>query len=451
MTSVLPAPAKAIPIVPGRLPVLGHLMDFRKDTLGLLRRARAYGPVVQLFLGPMRAYVVNDAALARQILVGESRNFDKGRFWEKVSAVVGNGLANASGEHHLRQRRLMQPAFHRNRIAGYADTMAAHMQAQAESWQENTVLSIPDVMRDMALSIVSKTLFASGLGDAAATAIRTHFPAVQDGVMRRTMLPLGPLENLPTPGNRRFNEGMASIWSTAGEVVAQYRADGVDHGDLLSMLIAAVDEETGEQMTDEQIRDEVLTLALAGSDTTANAMAWLCYQLGQRPEVADRIAEEVRTVVGDRPVTFADLSKLDYTCRVVQEIFRMYTFWVLMRRALTDVNLDGYVLPKGSQVLLSLLSIHRDADAYRNPMSLDPDRWLPERVKDIPRTAIMPFGAGNRQCIADRFATTEVTIAAATIVPRWELRPIPGHVTTEVVRISVNPSSLPMRLVRRTK
>lgn len=453
MKAALPAPSPTVvPTAPGRLPMLGHLMQLARRPLDFLQELRPMGDLVKIYLGPRPAYVINDPGLTRRFLVTEAHSFDKGIIFEKARAIVGNGLATvSSGEYHLRQRRLIQPAFHRDQIAGYAELMSAQLVEKAESWQPGQVVSVPQEMRNLALTLVAKTLFSSHLGREAVDAVRHAGPIIQDGVLRRTLSPVRFLEKLPTPANRRFNKTIEHLWATIDQAITAYRAEGIDRGDLLSMLIQARDQDTGETMTDVQIRDEVITMTLAGSDTTGNGLSWSFYQLGQHPEVARRIAAEVDEVVGDRPVTFHDIAKLDYTNRVVMEVFRLYPFWGIMRRAVTEVTLNGVHLPPNTQVLTSPIAMHRDPSIYPDPLRLDPDRWLPDRVKEIPRNAFIPFGAGNRQCIGERFAWTEIMLAVATIVPRWELQPLPGHTVSEVVRVTVNPSALPMVAVRRTR
>ena len=446
MTAVL---SSAIPQAPGRLPLLGHALAIKKDPISFFLGLRDLGGVVQIYLGPQAAYLVTDPDLIRQVFVTEAHSFDKGKFWEKVSSIVGNGLANSSGATHLRQRRLMQPAFHRDRIAKYAETMSTYWTKRVSGWRDGQQVSVPEEMAQNALTLVTTTVFSSQLGHSAVQAMRGCFPKVQDGVMARTLNPFPFLEKLPVPANKLFNERIGRIWGATMDTITAYRAAGKDHGDLLSMLIDARDADTGESLDDEEIRDQVLTIALAAGDTTANGLAWGCYELCRHPEMADRIAEEVASVAGGRPLTFEDLGKLDYTNRFVQEVLRYYAFWMLMRRSLNDVTLGQYRIPEGSQVLISPAAVHRNSRFYPRAMAFDPDRWLPERAAGVPRNAWIPFAAGSRQCIGDRFAWAEIMLGLATICSRWKLRQIPGEVTKEVFRISLNPSALTMKLQAR--
>jgi cytochrome P450 len=437
------------PVAPGRLPLLGHALELRRRPLEFLQAARRLGPIVTVYLGPRPAYAVNDPDLVRQVLVTDARRFDKGAFFDKVRAIVGNGLVSSNGAFHLRQRRLMQPAFHHRQIAHYTDIMSEYLMEVADSWRPGQVLSVHDQMHEVALVLIGRTLFSSELGTEAVEEVKRSIPIVREGVTRRTMSPVELLEKLPTPANRRFEAAIIRIRRVIDQVIAAYLADGVDRRDLLSMLLAARDADTGESMSPEQVSDEVVTVMLAGSETTANTMAWAFYQLGQHPEVGDRIAAEVREVLGDRPPSFADLPRLEYTGRVLSEVVRLYPLWLVMRRSLTEVTLGDVVVAPNTQIVISPLTMHRDPDLFPDPLRFDPDRWLPERAKAMPKNAFIPFGSGNRQCIGDDFGRTEAMIALAVFTRRWRFTPLPDRPTSEAVAATVYPSQLPMRLMAR--
>jgi cytochrome P450 len=446
MSSILETPA---PTAPDRLPLIGHALQLRRRPLEFLQSVRTRGDVVKIYLGPRPAYVVNDPDLVRHVLVTEARRFDKGAFFDKVRAIVGNGLVSSNGAFHMRQRRLMQPAFHHRQIARYADIMSQYLVALAESWRPGQPLSVHDEMHEVALALIGKTLFSSDLGEEAVAEVKRSIPVIREGVTRRTLAPVELLERLPTPANRRFQQAITRTRRVIDEVIHAYRTDGVDRGDLLSMLIHSRDKDTGETMTDEQVSDEVVTVMLAGSETTANTMAWAFHRLGRHPEIADRVAAEADEVLGGAPVTFDDLPRLEYTGRVLKEVIRLYPLWLVMRRSLTDVTLGDVRLPPDTQVVLSPLTMHRDPVLFPDPLRFDPDRWLPERAETIPRNAFIPFGSGNRQCIGDGFGWTEAMIALTTIASRWRLEPRPGHTVSEAVAATVYPSSLPMVAVPR--
>lgn len=244
---------------------------------------------------------------------------------------------------------------------------------------------------------------------------------------------------------RQSRMSVAGAWV----VVASWRADGTDHGDLLSMLMLARDEDTGEAMTDQQVFDEVLILLTAGSETTAVALTWLFHEIARNSEIEQRIRSELDDVLSDRPMTLADVPKLEYTGRVINEVLRMYPLWILMRRALVDVELGGVRLPAGTEIMFSPYSLHFDPRFHEDPDRFDPDRWLPERAARLPKGAFIPFGAGGRQCIGKAFAQTEITVAAATILARWRLVPATGKPVRIKVTSAAYPSHMPMLVTPR--
>jgi cytochrome P450 len=446
-----PRPTTApVPQAPGGLPLLGHLLQLRRRPLEFLVDQRAAGPVVRFRLGPQPAYLINDPALVRQVLVADAHSFDKGLFWRKLRPLLGDGLANVdSGDLHLQLRRLIQPAFSRRRIEQYVDVMNSCLVAATQNWQAGQVLAVPDQMGALAGELVARSIFASDLGAAAYATLRQHVPAVLAGIIRQTLSPLPLLDKLPTPGNRRLGEGIRQIRQAAMDAIENYRASGKDQGDLLSILINSRDPETGEPMTDERVCDQVLTFALAGKDTISEALDWTFYRLGESPEVADQVAAEVGSVLGGRLAQSADLQRLEYTGRVVQEVLRMYPFWLLMRRAVTDAELGGVRIPANANVVLAPMALQRDPALYHDSLRFDPDRWLPERADEIPRNAYLPFGGGTRQCIGDRFAWTALMLTHTVITARWKLEPLPGHVVSPVVKVGVRPNGMPMRLIPR--
>jgi len=432
------------PTAAGRLPLLGHAIALRRRPLDFLQAVRRLGDVVRVYLGPRPAYVVNSPELVRQVLVTDGRKFDKGAFFDKVRAIVGNGLVSSNGAFHMRQRRLMQPAFHRQQIAGYAGIMSDFLAERAEAWRPGQEISMHEEMHEIALTLIGKTLFSSDLGDEAVAEVKRSIPIIRDGVTRRTLSPLELLEKLPTPANRRFEAAVVRIRRVIDQVIEAYRADGTDRPDLLSMLLRSRDADTGEQMTDEQVSDEVVTIMLAGSETTANTMAWAFHRLGRHPEVADRLAGEVATVLGGRRIAFDDLTRLEYTGRVLNEVVRLYPLWLVMRRPVAGVTIGRHAIPAGTELILSPLAMHRDPELFPDPMRFDPERWTPQRAATIPRHAFIPFGSGNRQCIGDGFGWTEAMIALATFAARWRIEPVPGRPVNEAVAATVYPSQLPM-------
>src|SRR6266536_2086403 len=441
MPSTRPRPVR----LPRPLPLLGHALHLLRDPLAFFTAARPLGDVVEIRVGPRPAYVVNDPDLIRRILVSDAKKYRKGVQFDKLRPTLGNGLVTATGEEHLKHRRLVQPAFHRTRIAGYATIMRELALEESASWRDGEQIALDDELTELALKIVGKTLFSTELGSEVVDEVMRSMPIVLNGITKRALAPTQLLEKLPTPENRRFNAANRRLRGMVDRMIAEYRQTGVDHGDMVSMLLLARDEETGEGLGDEQVRDEVVTMLLAGTETTSTTLSWTFHVLGQRPDLAARLYEEVDEVVGDGPLGFEQIGQLGYTRRLVTETLRTYpAAWLLSRRTTEPVTLGGFALPAGTDVMFSPYTLHRDPEFYADPDIFDPDRWLPERAADIPRPAFIPFGAGNRQCIGEGFAWTEAIIMLATIARRWRMRAVPGVAVGMKPAATLRPTQLPM-------
>jgi cytochrome P450 len=430
-----------VPVAPGRWPFLGHTPALLRHRSAFTSALRAHGEVVQIHLGPMPAYFVTSARLAHEVLVTSGPKFRKGAMFDKFRPFVGNGLVLSNGDFHLRQRRLMQPAFHRDRLAAYAETMRRAATELSDSWHPGEVRVIDEDMQGLAVTIVGEALFSTELGqEAVAEARRSIYLIIQQGMIRA----LSPkfVEKLPIPGNRRFDEAIGRMQAIVLEVIRDWRTAGVDRGDLLSTLLLA-------GMTDEQARDEVLTLLTAGIETTALALAWTFHELGRHPEVEARVHAEVDEVLAGRPVTVDDIGRLGYVRQVVDEVLRSYPLWMLMRRTLEPVELGGTLIPEGAEVIVSPHALHHDPASFPDPDRFDPGRWEPERAARLPKGAFVPFGAGTRQCIGNRFAQNEIVLTLATVAARWRLVPLPGHEVRVKFTSAAYPDALPMTAVPR--
>ncbi|GHF99221.1 MULTISPECIES: cytochrome P450 [Amycolatopsis] len=431
----------SVPVAPGRWPFLGHTPALLRQRFAFTDTLPAHGEIVKLHLGPAPVYFVASPRLAHEVLVNEGPKFRKGAMFDKFRPFVGNGLVLSNGDFHLRQRRLMQPAFHRDRLAAYAEIMRRAAADLSGSWRAGEVRPIDDDMQSLAVTIVGEALFSTELGKAAiAEARRSIYVIIQQGMIRA----LSPkfVEKLPVPGNRRFDQAIARMQGIVIEVIRDWRRDGTDRGDLLSTLLLA-------GMTDEQARDEVLTLLTAGIETTALALAWTFHELGRHPDVEARVHAELDEVLGGAPVTVDTLPRLTYVRQVVDEVLRQYPLWMLMRRTLTEVDLGGVRLPEGAEVIVSPHALHHDPTSFADPDRFDPDRWAPERAAAIPKGAFVPFGAGTRQCIGNRFAQNEIVITLATVAARWRLVPVPGKPVRVKFTSAAYPESLPMTVVPR--
>ena len=425
-----------VPVAPHRWPLLGHTPAMLTKRAKFTDALHEHGDVVRLDLGPLRAYFVTDPSLTHEVLVAQGSKFRKGAMFDKFQPYLGTGLLLSNGEFHLRQRRMMQPAFHRERIETYASTMARAASSLAARWQPGEVRTIENDMQELAVTIVGEALFSTEIGQRAVEEVRRSiFTVIQQGMIRA----LSPsfVEKLPIPGNKEFDAAIARMKAVVLQVIENWRADGTDHGDVLSMLLLS-------GMTDQQTYDEVLTLLTAGIETTAIALAWALYEVGRNPEIEQRLHAELDSVLGGRPVTFADIGSLVYTEQIVQETLRMYPIWFVMRRTLTEVQLGDATLPAGAEVIVSPHALHHDSRYFADPWRFDPSRWTPEFTAGLPRGAFIPFGGGNRQCLGNTFAHTEIVITLATVATRWRLVP------TRPARVKFTSAPYPDGLLMKT-
>lgn len=437
-----------VPVAPGRLPLLGHTLPMLRRRHEFTSSLRNHGDIVRVDLGTMRTYFVTNPRLVHQLLVTKGALFRKGALFDKFLPFFGNGLATSNGTFHRRQRRMVQPAFHRDRIARYAETMARAATELTATWRPGQVRVVEEDAQALAVSIVGEALFSAEMGRRAIEEVRRSIFLVLKYGMIRALSP-SLFEKLPLRGNREFDEAIIRMRAIVLDVVRGWREDETDHGDLLSMLLLAQDIDTGTGMSDQQVHDEVMTMLVGGIETTALALAWTCHELAGHPEVEARVHAEVDEVLAGRTPTFADLDNLVYLKQVVNEVLRMYPVWFLMRRTLAPVELGGTVLPEGAEVIFSPHALHHDPASFTDPHRFDPDRWSPERAATIPKGAFVPFGAGARQCVGNLFAQAEIVITVATIAARWRLVPVPGKPVRVRFTSAAYPKGLLMTAVPR--
>ncbi|MET8976590.1 cytochrome P450 [Streptomyces sp. NPDC004539] len=449
VTPVRTAPARVAP-APGALPVLGHALPLARHPLPFLASLPAHGDLVRIKLGPVPFHVLCDPGLVHQVLL-DDRTFDKGgAIFDLVRTVAGNGLATCPHQEHRRQRRLLQPAFHRERLPGYAQVMSSEITAMLDGWTEGREIDALATMNELTANLATRTLFAAELDDETFAELRLCMHDVMTGMMRRMLLPWSVLNRLPTPGNRRFHRARARLRRYVAQLTDDYRRAGVDHGDLLSILLAVRDDD-GQGLTEDEIHDQVFTFYLGGSETTAPLLSWALYLLGRDPGIRERLHAEVDTVLDGRVATHDDIPRLELTRRVVMETLRLYPpGWLFTRITTRAAELAGHRLPAGSIVLYSPHIVHHRADLFPEPERFDPDRWGDDAGRPS-RGVFTPFGSGARKCIGEVFALTEATLALASIVARWQLDPLPGAHTRMAPRLSSTPRSLPMSLRERVR
>ena len=427
------------PPQPPGIPFLGHLLLYARDPLEVPRRwARDYGDVVHLRLGPEDVYQINHPDDIEQMLVKDFRKYRKDRMTRTLEELLGKGLVTSEGDFWKRQRRLVNPGFHRDRIKGYAEVMVSETRARIDGWGERSEFDVHDEMMRITLGIVASTLFgtdvsqqdADTIGSSIAFFMEYHLGIANTGIR----LP----HWIPTPGNSRAVKAMAALDEVIRRYIEIRRASG-DTGDLLSMLISAVDDE-GKGMDSEQLRDEALTLITAGHETTAVSMTMTLYLLSQHPEVEVKLHEELDRVLGDRQATFEDLAQLTYTEQVVTESMRVLPpVWGIGREAIEDTEIGGYPIKKGAQMFVSQWTVHRDSRFFPDPEAFKPERWTPEFKKQLPHYAYFPFGGGPRICVGKRFAMMEAVLLLATISRRYALRLLPGETLDLMPSVTIRP------------
>jgi cytochrome P450 len=419
------------------------LRSLREPLAFLQEMARRYGDIVHIHAGPVRSYLINHPDLIREVLVAKGKSFRK---WERQKRVFrkidGDGLINSEGDFWLRQRRLIQKAFHQRRLARYADTMAELTRRRIDRWTAGAAINLDQEMSQLAMEITGKTLFGVELRDQAAWLGETA--EILRETFIREFLALIPLPDwLPLPSKRRMRRAIRTLDAFITGIIRDRRASGEDKGDLLSMLLLAVDDQgDGTGMTDRRARDEAVTLFNAGHDSTSAALAWTCYFIARYPGVQERLREELAAVLGERAASLADLPCLTFAGSVVKESLRIYppTPVLINREATTEVEIGGYRLSQGSLAILSPYVTQRDSRWYPEPEHFDPDRFAPGRAESIPDYAYFPFGAGPHVCVGNTFAMMEITLVVATLLQQFQVELAPGqeHLVPEL-KVSLRP------------
>jgi cytochrome P450 len=412
---------------PRGIPLFGSLFDAWKNPLELLSEgARRHGDLVRYRFVMYQYVLVSGVAEIQHVLVKNQKNYRKSRNYLGLKLVLGDGLLTSEGEFWRRQRRLAQPAFHMQRLRGLATSMAALTSDTIARWsalpESGRTLDVHGEMMRLTFRIVGKTLFNSDVeGDAQVIgkALTIAMRFANDYIEQLQLVPPW----LPLPKNMRFQKARRTLDALVYRIIDEHRQGRAPEGDLLGMLMAATDDGDGSGMTPKQLRDEVMTLVLAGFETTANALTWALYLLAKHPAVAEKLEEEVRRVLGDREATFEDMPRLEYTERVLQEAMRLYPpAWCFERMAIEADEIGGYAIPAGTTIAICPYVLHRNPAYWDNPDAFDPDRFLPERSNDRSRFAYLPFGDGPRICIGKNFAMMEAKIVLAMLAGRFRLR-----------------------------
>jgi cytochrome P450 len=425
---------------PGPKPrfLIGNVPLASENPLAVFSRwATEFGDIFYYRALWLQVYFLNDPELIEAVLVRNPKNFWKDRVVRNSKWFFGQGLLTNEGEAWLRQRHLAQPAFHRERIAAYGKIMVHSARRMVAAWRPGETRDVHREMMDLTFGIVVRCLFQvepESVGEISsalnvlmrnATGARMLFPPIA--------------RYLPTPTMLRVRRAVKKLDETVYGIIAARRREGRDSGDLLSMLIQSRDE-SGTGMTDRQLRDEVMTFLLAGHETTALALSWTWHLLAQHPEVEEKLHAEIAQVVGNRPAEFCDLSSLSYAERVIKESMRLYPpAWSVARTVISDIELGGYVIPAGANVVMSQWIMHRNPRYFPRPEEFDPDRWAAIQAQKFPRFAYFPFGGGPRQCIGASFAMMEATLLLVTIAQQFRLRSLAGHPVVPVPSFTLRP------------
>jgi cytochrome P450 len=442
---------KEVPTLPHvRGFALGQLVEFRRNIPAWqMKLMNEYGDICGAKLGIFPCVLVSSPELAQSVLVDNAHHFTKSRGLQSLKPLLGEGLLTSEHEFHRRQRKLISPGFHHRRVGSYAGTMASYTDLAQARWKDGEMIDGSTAMMRLTLAIAGKTMFnadlekdASEIGDAVTIANR-------NAIDRLSSLFPFPVP-WPTARNRQTEKAVARLDQTVYRMIADRRASGEDPGDVLSMLLSAEEEGSGTKMTDAEVRDETMTLFLAGHETTANALAWALHLLSRHPEVYARLQSEVDGVLGGRLPTLEDIPRLPYALQVFKETMRLYPpAYIIGRMTMRRVALGSHVLPRGMTVFINVYAMHRRAKYFPNPERFDPDRFRPEAEKEMVRSSYLPFGGGPRVCIGNQFALLEGQIVLAVLAQRIRFEAASTREIHTEPMITLRPKNGVPLLVRR--
>jgi cytochrome P450 len=429
MATTAPAAQRPIP-GPRGLPLLGVMPEMVGDMLGLFTNtAREYGGIAQFKLLNKNYLLVTNPDYVKYILQDNYKNYIRGRSVETGRVLLGNGLPLIDGDFWLRERRMLQPAFHRERLGKLTDTITSVIDRFMQDWagkaKQGQTLDLDDEMMMLTLTVIIKTMFSSPIDDKI-PALSHAFQVASKFMLWRSQQMLQLPLSVPIPRHVEYNRALKVLNETIYPLIADGRKHPKD--DLLGMMLEMRDADTGEGLSDLQARDEVVTIFFAGHETTAATLSWAFYLLSQHPEVEERLRAELRSVLNGRVPGFADLPKLTYMQQVIHEVLRLYpAAYLFAREAILDDVLDGYRIPAQTLIFISPFVGHRDPKYWPDPERFDPERFTPEQVAGRPRHVYYPFGEGPHVCIGNSFALMEMQLILAMALQRFRLRLIPGH------------------------
>ncbi|CAM3620902.1 cytochrome P450 [Nocardiopsis gilva] len=439
----------SVPAAPGRIPLAGHVLQLWRRPLAFLASLRPKGGMVRVDVGTSSVYLVTDPDLAHEALVTKAASLGRGRVYERLRPVLGSGLVTSEGDVHQRQRRLVLSALHRVPAAEHTAISVHHAEELIAAWRPGEMVRVDEAMFDLVLGILLEAVFSSGLDRSAAAEIRYSTRVVSKGALARAITPQ-MLDRLPRSPHQSYDAAAARLRFVLDALIKERRGAEGDFDDLLSLVMSVRDPETGTAMSDGRIRDELMAMLMSGTEAASATLAWTFHELARHPKAADRLREEVDTVLGGRPCTHDDLARLEYTQRVLNEVIRLHSAPLLLRRTTAPVKIGGVHFPEGIELAISPYAVHRNPWLFRFPDRFTPDRWrTAEGSRLLPHGAFIPFGDGDRRCVGDAFAWTEMTVAVATVCSRWRMRPAYWHTVREVPAATPRPDAMPMIAERR--
>jgi cytochrome P450 len=432
--------------------LLGSTLDFKDSPLEFCAYVqKAYGDVARFQVGPSYWYLVSHPEDIHSIMTEQASIFQKPKIAKRLwSKFLGDGILTTEAEVWRRQNRMMRPAFHKNRIEEYGRLMVEYTHRMIDGWTDGSVVDMDDAMVGVTLEIVAKTLFDADVQDGAET-VGHAMHVLHQEMIEHIHMPLPVPKWWPSKRNKRKLQAIKDIEDIVHGVISERRDSGKDHGDLLSMLMAAEDEE-GQGLSDTELRDQSMTIFFAGHETTAHAMTWTWYLLAKHPEITTRLVTDIHEVTGGDRLSVAHLSQLPYLEMVIKESMRILpSVWVFIKEPTQDAELRGYKIPKGAQVVISPYVIQHDERWYKNPETFDPERFSKERVGEIPNGAYVPFSGGARICLGKSFAMMEAQLIIGSMVQRLVPRLAgTGHVKRHA-QLSMHPlGGLPATIMLRS-
>jgi cytochrome P450 len=445
----MPNDLSSIPIAPRCMPGIGHLGEVMFRPLEFVCSLKKYGSLVRVYLGKTPAVMVNSTKLIHRVLTTEANAFTRGDSHRKAQAFLGNGLGTSDGPLHHRQRRMMQPAFQHDKMDHYFVIMRENTERWVSQLSAGKRLIPEKSLHELVFRIVTNSLIRADLNSHLIDELALSGSILSRGIYWNMLRP-DWCNRLPTKGNQRFKEAGLRLRSVSKQIIATYQTTQTDYHDLLSMLIQAKDPETNDSLSLEELIDQIATILVAGSESTTGALTWFFYEIAKLPEIQHRLFHELDQVLAGKAIDAGAISNLGYLRNVIQESLRLYpSAWLLTRQTIREIDFDGFIIPPGTEILVSPYVAHRDPIAFPDPFTFNPDRWTHDN-KDLMRSTYIPFANGPHLCIGKHFAMALMSVVIATTLSRWRIMPTRSYRRRPLVGIIMSAPRVPIRLAART-